>query len=91
MTARATAPRYGRVVPREVSIHELRQQTAAVVAAVQAGELLTLTVDGEPVADVVPHAAHRTPWVPCAELRRIRREAPADPGLFADLCDARKG
>lgn len=27
----------------------------------------------------------RDPWVPTADLRRIRREAPADSGLNADL------
>lgn len=62
-----------------------------VVAAVQAGECRTLTVDGEPVADVVPHAPRQGPWVSAAHLRRIRREAPADVGLFGDLGDVRTG
>jgi prevent-host-death family protein len=78
-------------MPREVSIHELRDRTDTAIAAVRAGERLTLTVDGEPVADVVPHAPRRSPWVPAAELRRIRREAPADPRLLGDLGDVRAG
>jgi antitoxin (DNA-binding transcriptional repressor) of toxin-antitoxin stability system len=76
---------------REVSIHKLCDGTAAVVAAIRAGEELTLTVHGEPVADIVPRAQHRSPWVPAAELRRIARDAPADEGLLADLCKVRGG
>jgi prevent-host-death family protein len=75
--AQVTAPRYGRPMPRRVSIHELGDRTDTVLVAVQAGERLTLTSDGKPVADIVPHAARRSPWLPAAELRRIRREAPA--------------
>lgn len=55
----------------------------------QAGETLTLTVNQTPVADVVPHRPHRSPWVPSSELRRIVAEAPADPGLFEDLAEVR--
>lgn len=76
---------------REVSIHELRDRTDAVLAAVRAGERLTLTIDGEPVAEIAPHLARRSPWVPAAELRHIQREAPADHRLLGDLGDARAG
>ena len=86
-----TVPRYGRPMLREVSIHELRDRTDTVLAAVQAGERLTLTIDGEPVADIVPHPARRSPWVPVGELRRIRHEARADPRLLGDLGDVRAG
>jgi antitoxin (DNA-binding transcriptional repressor) of toxin-antitoxin stability system len=74
---------------RDVSIRELRNSTAAVVAELEAGERLTLTVNRRPVADIVPHAEDRDPWVPAAELRRIVRDAPADPGLLDDLADIR--
>jgi len=73
----------------EVSVRDLRNSTAAVVAAVRAGEELTLTVNREPVADIVPHVERRSPWVPASELRRIRRDAPADAGLLDDLADVR--
>jgi prevent-host-death family protein len=73
----------------EVSVRDLRNSTAAVVAAVQAGEELTLTVNREPVADIVPHVERRSPWVSATELRRIVRDAPADAGLLADLADVR--
>jgi prevent-host-death family protein len=76
-------------MPREVSIRELRNSTANVVADVEAGERLTLTVNRRPVADILPHIEERDPWVPSSELRRIVREAPADSGLLADLDDVR--
>jgi prevent-host-death family protein len=74
---------------REVSVRELRNQTAAVVAAVRAGERLALTVNRTPVADIVPHTAQRTPWVPAETLRAIVDEAGADPGLLSDLAVVR--
>jgi prevent-host-death family protein len=74
---------------RPVSIRELRNSTAAVVAELEAGEPLTLTVNRRPVADIVPYVEQRDPWVPVAELRRIVRETPADPGLLDDLAEIR--
>jgi antitoxin (DNA-binding transcriptional repressor) of toxin-antitoxin stability system len=74
---------------RAVSIRELRNSTSAVVSELEAGERLTLTVNRRPVADILPHAEDRDPWVPSSELRRIVREAPADPALLADLAEIR--
>lgn len=74
---------------REVSIRELRNSTAGVVADLEAGERLTLTVNRRPVADILPHVERRDPWVSSAELRRIVLEAPADPGMLDDLADVR--
>jgi antitoxin (DNA-binding transcriptional repressor) of toxin-antitoxin stability system len=74
---------------RTVSIRELRNSTASVVSQLEAGERLTLTVNRRPVADILPHTEERNPWVPAAELRRIVRETPADPGLLADLAEVR--
>ncbi|HEY5941927.1 MAG TPA: hypothetical protein VIT89_03595 [Solirubrobacterales bacterium] len=74
---------------REVSIRELRNSTAGVVADLKAGERLTLTVNRRPVADILPHVERRDPWVSSSELRRIVREAPADPDLLDDLADVR--
>ncbi len=76
-------------MPRKVSIRELRNSTASVVADLEAGERLTLTVNRRPVADILPHVEQRDPWVSSSELRRIVREAPADPGLLDDLADVR--
>ena len=74
---------------RNVSIRELRNSTSNVVAEVEAGERLTLTVNRRPVADILPHTEQRDPWVPSSELRRIVQEAPADPTLLDDLSDVR--
>lgn len=74
---------------REVSIRELRNSTAKVVSDLEAGEHLTLTVNRRPVADILPHVERRDPWVSSSELRRIVRDASADPELLDDLADVR--
>lgn len=74
---------------REISIRELRNHTARVVAAVRAGERLSLTVNRTPVADIVPHRATRSPWVPAETLRRVVAEAGSDAGLLDDLTEVR--
>jgi prevent-host-death family protein len=38
----------------DVSVRDLRNDTAKVIAAVEAGTPVTLTVHGRPVADIVP-------------------------------------
>jgi antitoxin (DNA-binding transcriptional repressor) of toxin-antitoxin stability system len=74
---------------KEVSIRELRNSTSSVIAELEAGEDLTLTVNRRPVADIFPHVEKRDPWVASGELRRLLREAPADPRLLEDLADVR--
>jgi prevent-host-death family protein len=74
---------------REISVRDLRNHTATVIAAVRAGERLELTVNRTPVADIVPHTAVRSPWVAADALRHILAEAPADPKLLVDLADVR--
>ncbi len=74
---------------RAVSVRDLRNSTADVIAAVRSGERVTLTVNRDPVADIVPHAESRDPWVPSTVLHSIVREAPADEDLLADLADVR--
>jgi prevent-host-death family protein len=39
----------------DVSVRELRNHTGRVIAAVESGERVVLTVHGRPVADIVPH------------------------------------
>ncbi len=70
-------------------MRDLRNSTAEVVAAVRSGELVTLTVNHDPVADIVPHIEQRDPWVASTVLRDIVRETPADEGLLMDLADVR--
>lgn len=40
--------------PMDVSVRELRNHTARVIAAIESGEPVVLTVHGRPVADIVP-------------------------------------
>ncbi len=68
----------------QVSVRELRNRTAAVVAAVQAGESVTLTSNGEPLADIVPHQ-RRARWLPGEWLSTQLSERQADAELSTDL------
>lgn len=78
---------------RQVSVRDLRNSTAKVVAAVRAGEPVILTVNRDPVADIVPHVKRldlrHDPWVPSAVLRDIVQDTPADPELLSDLAEVR--
>lgn len=74
---------------REISVRELRNHTKRVIDAVRDGERLSLTVNRSPVADIVPHLAAASPWVPAATLRAILKEAPADSDLLSDLAEVR--
>lgn len=75
---------------RNVSIRELRNHTADVVAAVRRGESITLTTNREPVADIVPHMSSRDPWLPSSVLRELVARAPSDRRLLEDLGDVRE-
>lgn len=68
----------------EVASRELRNQTRALLDRVEAGEQITITVDGKPIATLVP-VRRRPQWVGRDQFvhRVIRRQA--DAGLKADL------
>jgi prevent-host-death family protein len=55
----------------DVSVRELRNHTGRVIAAIEGGEPVVLTVHGRPVADIVP--------------RRIRSERRPSDLLVSDL------
>jgi prevent-host-death family protein len=55
----------------DVSVRELRNHTGRVIAAVEGGEPVVLTVHGRPVADIVP--------------RRLRSERRPSELLVSDL------
>ncbi len=65
-------------------MRDLRNRTAQVIDAVKAGQRVTLTVHGEPVADIVPHGL-RTRWLAGTSLREQLHGRAADPGLQGDL------
>jgi prevent-host-death family protein len=66
-----------------VAVRELRNHTADVLRRVEAGESITITVNGVEVANLVP--VHRTKrrFIPKEEFLRTLRQA--DPGLRDDL------
>jgi prevent-host-death family protein len=73
----------------DVSVRELRNHTARVVSAIEAGEPVVLTVHGRPVADIVPRveASERRPSdLLVADLEAIRARA-ADLGVQSDAAD----
>jgi prevent-host-death family protein len=68
----------------DVASRELRNNTRAVLERVEAGEQITITVDGRPVATLVPvHTKRRT--MPRAEFVRKLSTALADPGMTEDI------
>lgn len=69
----------------EVASRELRNHTADVLRRAQAGEEITITVRGRPVAKVVPLRASRRRPIPGAEMRKRLLAHQADPGLREDL------
>jgi prevent-host-death family protein len=68
----------------EIGVRDLRNRTGHVIDAVRAGERVTLTVRGEPVADIVPHG-RRTRWLAGAQLREQLRDRAADAALRHEL------
>jgi prevent-host-death family protein len=68
----------------EIGVRDLRNRTAQVIDAVKAGERVTLTVHGEPIADIVPHGP-RTRWLSGARLHEQLERRAADPDLRGEL------
>jgi prevent-host-death family protein len=68
----------------DISIRDLRNNTGQVIAAVQAGQRVTLLNRGTPVADIVPHA-QRTRWLPGAWLGQQLATRQADHALADEL------
>lgn len=67
-------------------MRDLRNRTSQVIDAVRAGERVTLTVHGEPVADIVPHR-RRARWLSGEQLRTELVERSADASLADELDD----
>lgn len=69
----------------DVASRELRNDTAGVLRRVQAGEEITITVKGRPVAALTPVRPHRRRWLSKSEFLARLPMAQADPGLRDDL------
>jgi prevent-host-death family protein len=61
----------------DVSVRELRNHTARVIAAIESGERVVLTVHGRPVADILPRQtrSERRPSRLLAGLADVRELA----------------
>jgi prevent-host-death family protein len=69
----------------EVTSHALRNNTAAVLGRVQAGEDITITVKGRPVAILTAIRPARRRRLTRSEFVVRLRRAQAEPGLRDDL------
>jgi len=70
----------------EVASRELRNHTADVLRRVEAGEEITITVRGKPVAQVVPiRSRQRRRPMPWEELVALLERIPHDPTFKDDL------
>lgn len=67
-------------------MRELRNQGGQVLDRVLAGEEITITRDGKPVAQLVPIG--RTPLSAAALVARFRKLPPVDPSQFRADVDA---
>ena len=67
-----------------VASRELRNNTRRLLERVEAGESITITVDGRPVAELGP-LGRRPRWMPKEEFIRTVLAHQADPGLTAEL------
>lgn len=68
-----------------IPTRDLRNDTAGVLRRVQAGEEIVITVNGEPVAQLVAIPPQKRRWLPRHELARRLQLLQADPGLRHDL------
>jgi prevent-host-death family protein len=67
-----------------IPLRELRNQTSRVLRRVESGERITVTVDGRPVADLVPHTGRRT-FVARQDLARLLQAREPTPSLRTDV------
>lgn len=70
----------------EIGIRELRNHTSQVIATVQSGQRVVLTVHGRAVADIVPHVS-RSRWIPGNVIQDRLRGESADYHLRQELDD----
>ena len=72
---------------RTIPQRELRNEISRVLRDVEAGESFEVTVDGRPVAKIVPITRRRT-FVPREEIEKLIREAPLDANFQRDIDEA---
>lgn len=75
---------------RTIPQRTLRNHISAVLRQVEAGERLRITVDGRPIADLVPLGGTRRTFVPREALQDLLAGGPLDAGFARDV-DAATG
>lgn len=70
---------------RTIPQRELRNDIARVLREVEAGARFRITVDGRPVAHLVPIGHARRIFVPRDEVVRLLKQAPLDAGFSRDV------
>lgn len=68
-----------------VASRDLRNHTADVLRQVSSGTRVTITVNGQPVAEISPLRSARAQFLSKADLLEIMARRQADPGLTDDL------
>jgi prevent-host-death family protein len=68
-----------------IASRDLRNHTADVLRRVQDGDTVTITINGEPVAEIIPVRSVRRAFIPKQELIEILATRQADPQLRDDL------
>jgi prevent-host-death family protein len=64
--------------------NELRNHSLEILRRAETGEQFTVTVDGRPVAQLVPYMPQQQ-WVPRSEYLRLFEPGLADPTFFEDI------
>jgi prevent-host-death family protein len=70
---------------RVIAQRELRNDIGRVLREVEAGERLRITVDGRPVADLVPIEGTPRTFVPRMEVTRLLGQVPLDGAFMRDI------
>ena len=70
----------------DVASRELRNSTRSLLDRVEAGETITITIDGRPKA-VLASIGHRPRWLARSEFAATILEHQADPELADELAD----
>lgn len=68
-----------------VASRDLRNHTADVLRKVADGAVVTVTVNGRPVAEIGPVHGRRERFIPKLDLVELVRQHQADAGLSRDL------
>jgi len=70
---------------RTIPQRDLRNRSGEILRQAETGEEFTITVEGRPVALLVPYPKRK--WVPKADYLRILKAAAPDPTFFEDIAE----